>query len=144
PCLVWHCLSHPLSPQAHSSRIGAEWVCIYYFLFSFTLASVYLSTKWPMESFTGLRELRDAPPGLAGQPPCRVRHCLSHPLSPQAQLSRTGAERVCIYYLVLIWNVVYMFVKIRPTSRNSNSFEMLCVCLYVSACVCVGERVFVR
>src|SRR4029434_3167961 len=69
--------------------------------FCLTLASVYLSTKWSMESITGLRELRGAPPGLAGQPPCRVRHCLSHPLSPQAQLSRTGAERVVIYFFIL-------------------------------------------
>src|SRR4029434_3902004 len=97
PCLVWHCLSHSLSPQVHSSRTGAEWVCIYYFLFSFTLASVNLATKWSMETITVLRELRGAPPGLAGQPPCHVWHCLSHQLSPQAQLGRTGAERVCVF-----------------------------------------------
>ena len=70
------------------------WVLV---LFCLALASVNLSTKWSMESITGLRELRGAPPGLAGQPPCHVWHCLSHQLSPQAQLSRTGAERVCIY-----------------------------------------------
>src|SRR4029434_6667540 len=98
PCLVWHCLSHPLSPQAYSSRTWAEWVCIYYFLFSFTLASVFLSTEWSIDSLTGLRELRGAPPGLAGQSPWRVWHCLSHTLRSQAQLSRRGAERVCIYF----------------------------------------------
>src|SRR4029434_2172565 len=82
PCLVWHCLSHPLRPQAHSSRTGAEWVCIYYFLFSFTLASVFLSTKWSIDSLIGSSDLRCATgfgratsmPGLAlslspAQPP---------------------------------------------------------------------------
>src|SRR4029434_6691772 len=71
-----------LSPQAHSSRTGAEWVCIYYFLFSFTLASVFLSTKWSIDSLTGSSDLRWATgfgratsmPGLAlslspAQPP---------------------------------------------------------------------------
>src|SRR4029434_8216552 len=53
-------LSPPLSPQAHSSRTGAEWVCIYYFLFSFTLASVFLSTKWSIDSLTGSSDLRCA------------------------------------------------------------------------------------
>src|SRR4029434_7038682 len=26
----WHCPSHPVSPQAHESRTGAERVCIYF------------------------------------------------------------------------------------------------------------------
>src|SRR4029434_4949823 len=68
--------------QAYSSRTGAEWVCIYYFLFSFTLASVFLSTKWSIDSLTGSSDLRYAAgfgratsmPGLAlslspAQPP---------------------------------------------------------------------------
>src|SRR4029434_5614990 len=91
-----------LSPQAHSSRTGAEWVCIYYFLFSFTLASVFLSTKWSMESITGLRELRGAPPGLAGQPPCHVWHCLSHQLRLQAPLSKTGAAQHACHAMSVI------------------------------------------
>ena len=72
-----------------------------------------------MESITGLRELRGAPPGLAGQPPCRLWHCLSHPLSPQAQLSRTGAERVCIYFLF-----IYLFIYFL---KSTNGFLMFLI-----------------
>src|SRR4029434_6058966 len=50
-------LSPPLSPQAHSSRTGAEWVCIYYFLFSFTLASVFLSTTCSIDILTESSDL---------------------------------------------------------------------------------------
>src|SRR4029434_7645175 len=80
--------------------------------FCLALASVYLSTKWSMESTTGLRELRGAPPGLAGQPPCRVWHCLSHPLSPQAQLSRTGRAGVYLFFFIFLFFIFIFFYKV--------------------------------
>src|SRR4029434_3801681 len=80
PCLALS-LS-PAQPPGPTSRIGAERVCIYYFLFSFTLASVFLSTKWSIDSLTVSSDLRCAAvfgratsmPGLAlslspAQPP---------------------------------------------------------------------------
>src|SRR4029434_5761457 len=44
-----------------------------------TLASVFLSTKWSIESLTGSRDLRCATGVWQGRPPCRV---LALSLSP--------------------------------------------------------------
>src|SRR4029434_6881516 len=80
PCLALS-LS-PTQPPGPTQQEGAERVCIYYFLFSFTLSSVCLSTKWSIDSLTGSSDLRCATgfgratsmPGLAlslspAQPP---------------------------------------------------------------------------